>query len=167
VRARKICDIFLSRQHDYCTDSSCSYCSTTFPLGGCFASSAEDAANVNVPLREVTVALPERPIDPARTMNPEELWIDPAFLEDYPSLYSFLCDPTFSSGRPRMVGGLTITTKFGVLIAYLNDHQRGCSALVKANTWSELLFKMDDGIGKDSLDWKLRQPQRPSQTPTY
>lgn len=116
--------------------------------------------------------LPERKVDPSRAQQPGVEWIDPEFVEAYPSLKAFLFDRQYSNGKNRVTGSISIFTKMGCLTAAINDNDRGYSAFVNAGTWVELLFIIDQGILNDSLDWKVSSFRRPqnsggSQQPPY
>lgn len=100
--------------------------------------------------------LPDRPVNASGGMTPNDPWTDPEFRDVYPSLFSFLHDAQFSNGKTRLTGSLSIFTKFSVLTCAVNDNARGVTAFVNATTFDELLFKLEEGIREDTLQWRRK-----------
>lgn len=113
------------------------------------------------------MGLPNRPAPVSGGMAPNDPWTDPEFKSECPSLYSFLYDPTYSDGTARATGSMSIFVKFSVLTAAINDNARGVTAFVNATTWTELLFKIDQGIKEDSLPWRRKGPNGNTNSPPF
>lgn len=119
------------------------------------------------PQEEHPMALPKRAAPAQKGMNPAETWVDPEFKEMYPSVYSFLYDVTYADGSLRKPGGLVVCVRMGVLTFVVNDNDRNLVCYLNATTWTEMLFKLEEGIMADSLDWRSRPPRPAGQIPPY
>lgn len=104
------------------------------------------------------MALPKRAAPTSAAAPPPDGWIDPEFKADFPSLFAFIHDRNYDDGSARLTGGISFYNKAGMLTASVNDNDRGLVAYVSAATWLELIFKINEGICDDSLDWKAKQP---------
>jgi len=102
------------------------------------------------------MALPKRTAPASKPVDPLNSWVDPEFKEGTPALHSFLLDSHYADNSRRLTGSMSIFTKAGVLTAAINDNDRQLVAYVTACTWGELLFKVDQGIAEDSLDWRAK-----------
>jgi len=113
------------------------------------------------------MALPKRTVDPTKVKPAGETWTDPEFWDQYPSIHAFMFDVQYEGGERRIPGGIGLYTKLGVLSASVYDNDRGCVAYVNATTFSELLFKIEEGICNDNLDWKGKSGQNHAQKPPF
>jgi hypothetical protein len=115
----------------------------------------------------VDMAIPKRPNPSCVPNATQPVWEDPEFARDYPSLHAFLFDPKYEDGSPRFVGSVSIFVQMGILKMAVNDKDRNVVAFASAPTWAELLFVVDEGICKDSLDWKASSKSFPAKNPPY
>jgi hypothetical protein len=104
------------------------------------------------------MALPKRTAPAQKPIDPLNSWVDPEFSEGSPALHSFLLDTQYADGTRRLTGSISLFTKQGVLTAAVNDNDRLLVAYVTACTFGELLFKINEGIEGDTLDWKCKSP---------
>lgn len=81
-------------------------------------------------------------------------WDDAQFMEDYPSIHSFLSDTTYDDGKSRATGSITLFTQLGALKASVSDKDRGVVAYLSATTVDELLVMIELGIETDKLEWR-------------
>jgi len=102
------------------------------------------------------MALPKRSAPAQRPVDHVNSWVDPEFKEGTPALHSFLLDGSYEDGTRRLTGSVSLFTKQGVLTAAVNDNDRLLVAYVTACSFGELLFKINEGIQEDSLDWRSK-----------
>lgn len=113
------------------------------------------------------MALPERRA-PETAYSPDVgLWQRDDYTDTYPSIYAFVNDTTYSSGKARLTGSISMFTKVGTLTFAVNDNDRQLTAYVSAGTWAEALQMIEDGIREDSLQWRKRTPFNNSQKPPF
>jgi hypothetical protein len=113
------------------------------------------------------MALQKRSAPSAFVARPEELFEDPEFKDQYPNLHAFLNDLSYADGSKRLTGTLSLFVKGGRLTCGVNDNDRLICAYVNAVTVAELLFKVDLGIGNDSLEWKPKYKDLQGQKPPF
>jgi hypothetical protein len=116
---------------------------------------------------EKVMALPKRTVQAAAPVDPLRVWSDPAFGEQYPSLYSFLKDTTYEDGSRRLTGSLSVFVKNGELTIAINDNDRLLVAFVNAPAWDEALALLDMGIERDTLPWKQKYVQGSEKKPPF
>lgn len=113
------------------------------------------------------MALPRRDAPPTRTMNPNDVWDDHEFKGDYPNIFAFIHDASYSDGSTRLTGSLTLFCKMGCLTIAVNDNDRKLVAYVSARSVAEAYTLVDEGICNDSLEWRARSPFQGGQKPPY
>lgn len=113
------------------------------------------------------MALPNRKVGASGGFDDKPDWVDPDFHEQYPCMTAFVRDTKWDDGTTRTTGNITVFCKFGKLTAAVNDWARGVVAYVNAGTWEELLFMIEEGIEKDSLEWRRKATTNNSQQPPF
>jgi hypothetical protein len=119
------------------------------------------------PSGESLTMLPNRR-DNNHSKKPENpVWCDPEFKDTYPCIEAFLCGEKYSDGTVRSTGSLSYFYKYGSLIVAVNDNDRNLTAFVSAGTMGEIMFMIEEGLAKDSLDWRKKSTNGFSQKPPF
>jgi len=77
-----------------------------------------------------------------------------------PALAEFLTSSKYDDGSPRQCPTITVFYDHPLVKVCLNDRDQGLAAFVTAATVEGLWAALEEGLAKDSLDW--RASQRPS-----
>jgi len=115
----------------------------------------------------IEMALPKRSAPSSFVVSEDQKFCDPEFKAQYPSLFAFLNDTSYSDGSRRLTGTLSLFVKAGRLTCGVNDNDRLICAYVNAVTVAELLFLVDEGIAADSLEWKQKYKDMGNQKPPF
>jgi len=81
-------------------------------------------------------------------------WSDEYFQVEYPDLFAFMSELVWDDGKARKVGTLTVVAEGKVVKASVHDRDGRRSAWCSAETFAELLKRIDKGLATDSLDWR-------------
>lgn len=82
------------------------------------------------------------------------LWTDEEFFVEYENLYEFLRETQWDDGKPRKTGTMLITVDAGSLKAVVHDRDGKRCAWVTADTFKQLLNRIDTAIGTATLEWR-------------
>lgn len=128
----------------------------------------EKNPEIHLPLTQPrTTMLPNRR-DAKHTQKVENpLWVDPEFASEYPCLEAFLCGEKYADGTHRSTGSISFFYKYGSLIVAVNDNDRMLGAFVSASTMSEIMFKLEEGLRLDNLDWRKKSASGHTQKPPF
>lgn len=77
-----------------------------------------------------------------------------AFPGVYPLLHEHLTLVRWDDGKPRQVSTLMVTQEDGVWRGCLNDRANQRSVWVSAATFYAVLDRLEDGLQRDSLEWR-------------
>jgi hypothetical protein len=78
-------------------------------------------------------------------------------LTGWPNVLDFLSTPVWEDGTRRETGKLTLYCEFGRWKAVVQDRELKRVAFLSAETPDDLLSVLDDGLGSDSLDWRVEK----------
>jgi len=76
---------------------------------------------------------------------------------DVPCLQEFLARQMWEDGTSRERGTLMIVAQDGFWKGWLNDKEGHCQCWVSAETFTDLLHLIEDGLEKDTLPWRLEK----------
>lgn len=80
-----------------------------------------------------------------------------AWQKGYPLLWEFLSQTKYEDGSERRLPTITLFLGTEGLQACLNDRDQGLAAFVTATTLEGLWGALEEGLKKDSLDWRVSQ----------
>jgi hypothetical protein len=81
-------------------------------------------------------------------------WVDEEFMVEYPALGEFLRETIWDDGKPRKVGTLLVVAEGRVIKCSVHDRDARRSAWVTAETFKQLLSRVDAALAADSLEWR-------------
>lgn len=81
-------------------------------------------------------------------------WVDEEFQLEYEALGEFMRETLWDDGKPRKTGTLLIVAEGKVLKCAVHDRDGRRGAWVTAETWKDLLSRIDAGLASDTLDWR-------------
>lgn len=80
---------------------------------------------------------------------------------EVPSLVAFVGDGRWSDGSLRVTGTVTLFVEAGQWKACLTCRATSRKAFVSAGTLQELLLAAEDGLNRDTLDWRKDGARKP------
>jgi len=97
----------------------------------------------------------------------DPVFSDNAFSGDYPTLHEYLFCARWPDGTPRATSTLSIFTDNGSMKLVVNDRDNNRSAFFSAETFRDLLDKVEAALSCESADWRIKGSQgaRNMQTP--
>ena len=113
------------------------------------------------------MALQRRAIPPGGNTPKPPPWDDSSFFEDYPAITSFIRDEKYADGSLRRPGALSWFVMDGALKIAVNDKDRNVVAFVTAQSVTEILTLVEEGIANDSLEWKAGSKMPTGKVPPY
>lgn len=90
--------------------------------------------------------------------------VDPAFVQDFPTLAAYLGDDTWEDGSPRLRSTLILFAEDDLYKMCLTDKDNDMTLWVASKTMWGLLGAMEGRLNDPEADWKKRKAptQRPS-----
>lgn len=79
---------------------------------------------------------------------------DAKFLETYPTLAAFMCDPWWDDGKIRILPSLSLRFEDGHVKLCLADKHANCGAYTDASTLDEALGLLDAALAMDAVEWR-------------
>lgn len=86
--------------------------------------------------------------------SPGLQWMDEVFALEHPDLYEFLAESMWDDGKKRSTGTLIIASDGRSIKAKVCDRDGKRGAWVTADTFSDLLRRIDIALHNDDLDWR-------------
>jgi len=79
---------------------------------------------------------------------------DPQFSGLYPALFEYLTVQQWEKGKPRETATMTVFCDGDTWKLSFNDRDNHRSAFVSAETFTEALKSLEEGLQSDELDWR-------------
>jgi hypothetical protein len=86
--------------------------------------------------------------------GPLAQWMDEGFRTEHPDLFEFLAETLWDDGKKRLTGTLIFATEGRSLKCKVCDRDGKRGAWVTADTFAEILLRIDTLLHNDDLDWR-------------